>query len=162
MTLLTRGPVTGHTLLRLAGLVVVLIGLFGMHGLASHGTEGATGTDMTMSVSAPSPATTPTSVSGPAGQPFVEGATPAVSSLAGIGRAVLTSIDGGGHGDMGMSMAGLCVAILLIGVTGLLLFLNRSLRVTTLWSAPRVVARIRPVGREPDPPSLSALSVQRC
>ena len=114
-----------------------------------------------MSALASAPATTPTLVSSSVAQSFVDGATAPASAAVGMGRAVLIGADGNGHGDMGMNMAGLCVAILLIGVTGLLLWLNRSPRKTALWSAPRMVALLRPSGREPDPPSLTALSVQR-
>lgn len=161
MTLSIHGSIPARTLLRLAGLVMVLIGLFGMQGLACHGTASTTGTNMMMSVPA-SAQTTAVPASGSVGHSLVGGATIAASALVSAGHAVLTSADRDMPGDMGMNMAGLCVAILLIGVAGLILLLNRSPRLAALWRTPRLVALLRPLGREPAPPSLTALSVQRC
>lgn len=162
MTLSIQGPLPVLKLVRLAGLVMVLIGLFGMHGLASHGAESATGTDMMMSVPASGAMTTATPVAASGTQSLVNRAAIGVAEVPSMGRGGLTGAASDGPGDMSMNMAGLCVAILLVGVASLLLLLNRLPCMTALWSAPRLVALLRPLGRMADPPSLTALSVQRC
>ena len=156
MTLSLQGPVSVRTLVRLAGLVMVVIGLFGMSGLASHATDGATGTDMSMGALVSESSTTTSSVA----QSLVDTTTGAATAAVTTGRAVLTKAEG--HAGMGMNMACLCLAILMLGATGLFALLNRHPRVTALWSAPRPVMSLRASGREPDPPSLTALSVRRC
>ncbi|GAB3669139.1 hypothetical protein GCM10027596_40950 [Nocardioides korecus] len=157
----SQGPIQVRKLLRLTGLVLVLMGVLGTHGLACSGSASATGMDMSMSLSMSSP-TTPASV--PALGQTLANAADGLAHAAGVGRTVLTSAEGvsGGDSDMGMSMAGLCVTILLIGMTGFFFLLNRCPGLMALSSAPRLVAVPRPSGRGSDPPSLTALSVQRC
>lgn len=156
MTLSLQSPVSVRTLVRLAGLVMVVVGLFGMSGLASHATDGATVTDMSMGSLASDPSTTTSSVA----RSLVETTTAAATAAVTTGRAVVTSA--AGHAGMGMNMACLCIAILMLGATGLFGLLNRFPRVTARWSAPRPVVSLRASGREPAPPSLTALSVRRC
>lgn len=162
MTSSIQSPVSVRTLVRLTGLVMVLIGLVGMHGLASHGAESAAGTDMMMSVRASDALATPASVASSGTQSLVDHAAMVVAEVSSWGRGTLISPDSHGSGDMSMNMVGLCVAILLIGAAGLRFLVNRFRPVRAVWSTPRWVASLRPSGREPDPPSLTALSVQRC
>ena len=140
--------------LRLLGLLVVVAGLFGMHGLASHGVDGmdvVPGTAMT----AQSMTASLMSIDAP---PVGVGA----EEMAAIERPQSLESNKSGHGGMDMSIAMMCVAIL----GAALLFLARRLRgERSFWviAARRHHARlILHPGRGPTPPLLMELSIQRC
>ena len=142
--------------MRLVGLAVVLVGLFGMHGLANHGPGGMENMpqvmlqEMTAAVGSPVDHLVPAGLVGEAG------------SLAGpvVGAAVWSS--GHEHQGMDMSMAGMCVAVLAVGLFALLLLLRGGRLPRALWFVPLGAFAVMPAGRDPDPPSLNVLSIRRC
>ncbi|MEO7943504.1 MAG: DUF6153 family protein [Marmoricola sp.] len=147
------GP--ARTALRLVGLLVVLTGLFGMHGLSNHGVAGMENMpQVTAPASVGAVGSTLDRVSGgPTGQ-----AGPLSDPVP--GAATLTS--GPGQQGMDMNMAGLCVATLAVGLFALLLLLRLERLPRAPWFLQRRAFALKPVGRDPDPPSLSVLSIQRC
>lgn len=157
---LYTGPMNTHadpgsaarSALRMGGLLIVLAGLFGMHGLDSHGTAGmdtiahAVLTEPALAAVAAEhdPATMVMAVQ--------DGSTAVVVSIA---RAV-------GEPSMGMGMAGTCMAVLGLALIALLRFLRIN-RVRALsWVVPLRASAPGDAGRDPDPPSLIDLSIQRC
>jgi len=67
---------------------------------------------------------------------------------------------GSGHG--GMAMGAMCLAILGAALLALLRLLQRARVAPVVWTLPRPARAIVPRGRDPDPPSLMKLSIQRC
>lgn len=140
--------------LRLAGVLFVLAGLLGMHGLNSHGVAATeTGAPALMATMDVSPASGHADLGNRAGVP----AGP-VDRAQRPAEAASASPQPG----MDMSMAMMCVAILTIALIALL----RSLLGARLGPLVGLVHRqsvalVHP-GRDPDPPSLIALSIRRC
>jgi len=125
---------------RVAALLLVLGGLFAMHGLADHGTEHATDSmpaHHTMSAGAPADATAMDLVVVQASAPLEDHA---------------------GH-----AMTDLCLAFLTAGLLALVL-LRGSSRVPFGLRGTRSPGdgRFRPMARDPDPPTPLRLSIQRC
>ncbi|GAW48538.1 MULTISPECIES: DUF6153 family protein [unclassified Nocardioides] len=116
--------------------LLLLAGLFAMHGLADHGSEAGSDGPMTMAVSS---------------------TTVAVAEVAAIpdGSTVAPALDT-------MPMGAMCVAILVGAIAAWLAL--RGARPLTAWlpTEPASAPRPRPRSRAPDPPSLSRLSVCRC
>jgi len=154
----TRQPLAtpARTALRLVGLLVVLAGLFGMHGLASHGVGGMENMPQAAIAEAS------TGVAGPPLGLMTAGIDRPVGALVDHGEGAVAVLSGLGHKGMGMNMAGLCVAILAIGLVALLLLLRGRRAPRVWWSLPRLMFAVTPPGRDPDPPTLTALSIQRC
>jgi len=67
-----------------------------------------------------------------------------------------------GSGPGGTAMGALCLAILGAALLALLRRLQRARLAPGVWSLPRPARAIVPRGRDPDPPSLIKLSIQRC
>jgi len=153
----TRQPLTtpARTALRLVGLLVVLVGLFGMHGLANHGVGGM---DMPHAVIAEES----TAMAGSTFDLLSAGLPHQVLPLVERAYRAAELGSGPGHKGMGMNMAGLCVAILAIGLVALLLLLRGGRAPRASWSLQRLMFAVTPLGRDPAPPSLTALSIQRC
>lgn len=84
--------------------------------------------------------------------------TVAAASAAALGGAVT---DATGHTGMDMGAAGICMAVLVLSLLLLILRLYAS-RVPLLWLVARSVRSPVVRGRDPDPPSLFRLSIQRC
>lgn len=154
-------PTSAQHVLRLAGLIVVLAGLFGMHGLSGQsGGHGAAGMNMqttdsqalmasAMSMDASDVAAISTGIVSDAGL------------LAGSqAEDLLEAATGSGHG--GMAMGAMCLAILGAALLALLRLLQRARVAPVVWTLPRPARAIVPRGRDPDPPSLIKLSIQRC
>jgi len=126
-----------------------------MHGLANHGLGGMENMPQVMAqVSTGTVGSTvdlvfvgQSDVTGPLAEPVP-------------GEATLTS--GTDHQSMGMNMAGLCVAILAVGLFALLLLLRTGRLPRALWFVARPLFAVSPAGRDPDPPSLTVLSILRC
>ena len=135
---------------RVAGLVVVLAGLFGMHGLAPHGVTGMESMPLMPAVTATEASAVVSRVTASADAPHQT-----------LNQVTIERV-GDSHGSMNMNMTGLCVAILAIGLLGLLLHLTRRATPSLLWTSHRPFGHAPQAGRDPDPPSLTALSVQRC
>lgn len=126
-----------------------------MHGLASHGVEGmglvseASLAHASMTHSAAAADSLPMAVN--------------PQELIALDKAANVLEGGGlGHGDMDMSIAMMCVAILGAALLALLHFLRGERASGVLWSLPRQPRVILHPGRGPGPPSLSELSIQRC
>lgn len=143
---------TARHALSLGGLLIVLAGLLGMHGLASHGAAGMGTTSHTM-------------VSPGADGAMVAVAEP-VTSVAAASAFVATTVWVGAGQDaaMGVGMAAMCMAILALALIAVLLLLQRigGSRQSILWMRARLPRALGRPGRDPDPPSLITLSIQRC
>lgn len=145
--------------LRLVGLLVVVAGLFGMHGLAGHGLH----IDHDVH-----------SGSGPAlAAPFPAGAiTPPAAAAAGSGHEAmamaapavgLDSTDAGpASTGTGMGSAMLCVAILGAALLLILRPTHRERSFPLANGRPDPRRAIVDPARPPAPPSLTLLSVRRC
>lgn len=134
----------------LGGLLITLAGLFGMHGLAEHGTERMGSAHAAMSM----PATGASSTGGHLTRDMV--ATVSSALVATVSRA-----PGGGTG-MDMSAVGMCLAVLLLTAMSLIVHLHANrLRPVLFLTARPARAPVTP-SREADPPNLFALSIQRC
>lgn len=137
VTALRYLPRTARRALWLGGLLVVLAGVLGMHGLGTHGTGEVA----------------PAGVSAHADHAL--GAMPVARSVA----ALEAPAD---HGAMDMGGGDMCVAILLGSLLVLFLVGARSGQGRFLFSPTRPISPTLRRARSPDPPSLIALSVQRC
>jgi hypothetical protein len=85
-----------------------------------------------------------------------------VSGVEQVAPAASTVPDLAGHGAMGMGMAAMCLAILTLALIALLLLLAGRVRPLLWLVAPPVRAPMCTGRRDPDPPSLIKLSIQRC
>jgi Family of unknown function (DUF6153) len=122
---------------------LVLAGLFGMHGLDGH--------DAVALGSVSQAATAGMPMSPPAAQPVIGGQS----------QPQIEAVSGAGGMDMGM--AAMCIAILAGALIALLRLLLGARVRPLLWVLARQArAVLRHPGRDPDPPSLIALSIQRC
>jgi hypothetical protein len=147
-------PSTGHWV----ALVVVLVGLFGMHGLAGHGTHAA---EMGMGDAMVTMPTTAGTATGGHHAAMTNHLGPHVHAQPG-GAAV--ELPGAVSGAMsGGAMSVLCLAVLTAGGLVLLLLVRtRRPRVTLVRMPAPSPPTFLEVGRERDPPSLTALSIRRC
>ena len=155
-------PTSAQHVLRLTGLIVVLAGLFGMHGLSGQSSgHGAAG--MNMQTTAP-PTLMAASAMSMETSDLAAISTGIVSDaglLAGSqAEDLLEAATGSGHG--GMALGAMCLAILGAALLALLRLLHRARRAPRVWTLPRPARAIVPRGRDPDPPSLIKLSIQRC
>lgn len=137
------------------GLLAVVAGIVGMHGLASHGLGGMENTN-------PVIAATSTTSNAAVLEVTTAGATGDLESLfasTGAATASLTPLSPDG---MAMDMVGLCIAVLALALGVLSLLLRgRGLRPAP-WVLQGPAEPVRRVGRIVDPPSLIRLSIQRC
>ena len=174
VTLPVPVPTSAQHVLRLAGLILVLAGLFGMHGLSGQssglsgglsGGHGAAGMNTqttaspalmaasAMSMDASDLAAIPTGIVADAGLLAGNQAEDLLEVATGSGR---------GTDSGGMAMGAMCLAILGAALLALLRLLRRAPVAPVVWSLPRPARAIVPRGRDPDPPSLIKLSIQRC
>lgn len=142
--------------LRLAGLLLVLAGLLGMHGLANHGDAGMeTIPQAVMAEMSTSQAVADLDVIATNSRihawPVLGHAQRAVQSV-GVPRPE----------GMDMGMAAMCVAILAAALIALVRLLLARRVGSVLWLELRRTIAVFPLGRDPDPPSLIDLSIQRC
>ena len=78
-------------------------------------------------------------------------------------EAVVSAVtDATGHAGMDMGATGMCMAVLVLSLIALILRLYASRVRPLLWLAARPVRSPMVRGRDPDPPSLLRLSIQRC
>lgn len=156
-------PALAHCALRFAGLVAVLVGLLGMHGLSGSGGHGAAGMSMqsvqpALMASSPmsmelSGLAIPTEIVSEAGLSVRHQTEDLLESAAAYAHMSDTG---------GMVMGVMCLAILGAALLAVLQLLLRARVAAVVWSLPRSVRAIVPRGRDPDPPSLIKLSIQRC
>ena len=132
----------------LGALGIVLAGLFGMHGLDSHGMPGMGAAHAAMA--------------GP--EMAVPGGHEVMSSSAAHeeGSATTAVPVTSGHPAMDVGMELTCMAILAVALLVLLRQLRGRRARLVLWMLSRPVRAPAFMGRDPDPPSLIALSIQRC
>lgn len=149
MSPLTRPETTARRALWFGGLLIVLAGLFGMHGLDNHGAAGSDTIAHAMGSSHTS------------GDTSTEH-SPVVSAIHEAGAAMVDSTVATGGGAMDMSMVAMCMAILVLALITLLrLMRSRGVRLLYVVTARPVRAPVASV-RDRDPPSLILLSIQRC
>lgn len=160
--------ISAHPALRLAGLVMVIAGLLGVHGLTGPGGFGmdrdrdaamtvrtlpsAVISASSLAVASSGVATTAIVVQTQDG-PLADQARRMGETLSGLGR-------GGMALDIAMMMCAAVLGAALIAVPG---FLRAGRATPVVWSLPR--RRPRPIryrDRDPGPPFLTELSVQRC
>ena len=79
-----------------------------------------------------------------------------------VGSAGAASVGAAEHAKVGMSTAALCVAVLVMGLGALTLWLRRRGALQPALVLPRLTPHVNGSGRDPDPPSLQHLSIQRC
>ena len=133
----------------LGGLLVVLGGLFGMHGLDNHGGAGLdTVAHATMAV--------------PASHGTGAGHAAMTDTLHEAEAVLAAATDAAGHSGMDMGAAGMCMAVLVLTLIALILRLYANRARPLLWLVARNAWAPRGRGRDPDPPSLLRLSIQRC
>lgn len=139
-------PTGARRALWVAGLLVVLAGVLGMHGLSTHGVE----------------AVVPT-VSHDHASASLGAATEVVPAMVSTGsRELLAAVAGSSDHDRSHLSGGVCLAVLGSLVALLLLLRQRRLPGSLPWTpAPPRSAPLTRV-RSPDPPNLFVLSVQRC
>ena len=161
MSTLDRSGSTARRALWFSGLLILLAGIVGMHGLNSH--AGRMAPDLhAIVLHDPGAAQVPQSpvLHGPVSVVHDLVAT-AVHEVAGPVAAMGAVVAEGGSG-LGTGMAGMCMAVLGLALAVLLRMLgNRpALPLHRLVGAP--VRAPGPHGRDPDPPSLIDLSIRRC
>lgn len=139
-----RAPAVLRTLLGAAALV----GLFAMHGLASHGAMHTGHSDQ------PLPVTMAVEHTHVAIEMSVGMAADAAATFT---APTPTTPDGDGLG-----LAGLCLAVLLVGVFAAILLGRRTVHLQLRELADSVRGWPARARRERDPPCLVALSIQRC
>ena len=140
----------------LGGLLVVLGGLMGMHGLDNHGGPGM---DTVAHVGMAAPA------QGAAfGHPAMTGLAHDGAAAAAVATETVAGAvnDAAGTAVMDMGATGMCMAVLVLSLIALILRLYATC-VRPLWRLAACPMRSPLVrGRDPDPPSLLRLSIQRC
>jgi hypothetical protein len=154
-----RPRTTARHALWFGGLLAVLAGLFGTHGLDSHG---AAGTD-----TVPHAVMTRIPMDAVAAGYGATGAAASVShhavSMGYQFAAAVTSVPvAGGHDASDTGTAEMCMAILAVALVALLRLLLISRDRPLLLLLARRARAPGPSGRDPDPPSLISLSIHRC
>ena len=145
-TMMTGQPLTtrARVTLRVVGVLAVVAGIVGMHGLANHGVTGMEGMGQPVVAATASSAAMVTVVAVPSTVSTVAEAVPSMPS------------------GMDMEMAGWCIAVLMLGVGAMSLLLRgKGLRLSP-WVVRLPGSTVQRLGRDPDPPSLRHLSIQRC
>lgn len=143
----------------LGGLLVVLGGLFGMHGLDTHGGAGMDSVEpRAMTVPADGAAW---------GHEAMSASAYEVATVVDVAKVAVVGAmtDASGLPGMDMSATGMCMAVLFLSLLLLILRFYASRGRPLLWLVARPVRSVRPHlvrGRDPDPPSLFRLSIQRC
>ena len=134
-----------------ACVLLVLAGLFGMHGLSGHGmsSDNAAMTDNAGAMMGPIAA---------AAAGHAAHQAPGSTEFS-VAQKLQPAND---HGRMGDMAAGLCLAILAGLLLGLAVWLSAHRRRPLFEELLRLVPLPRPRGRDPDPPSPDLLSVWRC
>lgn len=140
--------------LRFVGLLVVVGGLFGMHGLASHGVEGMDVVSGT--------ARTSQSMAGPGMGIDVPPLLVDRQEVAPIDPSLSWGSSESGQGGMDVTIAMMCVAILGAALITLLRQLRVERSVPAVWARPHQAPVMSPASRGLAPPSLIELSIQRC
>ena len=156
MSIHDRSGTTARRALWFGGLLILLAGIVGMHGLSAH--SGGMAPDVhAVAVHESAGA----SMSAAPVSTLYLAMTTAVDDLAGSALATGGAVVQGVHAG-GMGLMATCVAVLALSLTALVRRLGsaRGLALHRLASAPPPALGLQ--GRAPDPPSLTALSTRRC
>ncbi|EAQ5978267.1 hypothetical protein XE97_23945 [Salmonella enterica subsp. enterica serovar Senftenberg] len=155
MSIHDRSGTTARRALWFGGLLILLAGIVGMHGLDSH--SGGMTSDV-HAIALQEPAVAELS----AAPMSVHKVIPTVvhdmtGTVTAIGASVVDGVPGG-H----MDMTAMCMAVLAMALMVLLRVLG-SAPLLPVYGRVDVPARApRRHGRDPDPPSLTNLSIRRC
>lgn len=146
---------TARRALWFAGLLVLLAGIVGMHGLNSH--AGGTAPHVRASAMDDPGFASASEAAVTTAHGTAASVEDLASSAAVVGAALLAGMPG-----MDAGMAGMCMAVLAAAFTMLLRLLGSApmLPLYRLVGAP--ARALGPHGRDPDPPSLISLSIRRC
>lgn len=159
MSLLARSRTTVRHALWLGGMLVVLCGLFGMHGLDNHGGAGMDSVALTaMAVPADGAAWEHEAMTASS---YEVAAVADGAKVAVVGAMTDTP----GQPGMDASATGMCMAVLFLSLLLLILRFYAARVRPWLWLVTRPVRSVcshMVHGRDPDPPSLIVLSIQRC
>ncbi|EAP97160.1 hypothetical protein JNB_16784 [Janibacter sp. HTCC2649] len=153
-----RPQTTVRYALWLVGLFALLAGIVGMHGLNSHGA---------MAAEEHPPAHSVVAGHGGAARGTIDDAMVVVvdemaSPVASLVVVAVAAGPSGTDGGMG-GMSSMCVAILVLALAILLRLLGAAPGLLTLARTVQApVGSSAPHARDPDPPSLIHLSIQRC
>ena len=155
MSLQDRSGTTARRALWFGGLLILLAGIVGMHGLESHSGGMVSGVHAftLQEPAAVELAAPPMSVH--------EVMATVVHDVAGAATAVGASVvEGvpGGH----MDMTATCMAVLALALMMLLRMLGGAPLLPFFGRVGAPAWAPGPHGRDPDPPSLNVLSIQRC
>lgn len=145
----SRPETAARHALWVGGLLVILGGLFGMHGMDSHGAG-------SMETSGHAAMTSPAANAVTAGHEVMSATAHEAAPVVDAG-VVAT-----GHAAKDMGGVGMCMAILGVALIVLSLLLRSSRARPLLWVFPRPARALGFCGRDPDPPSLIYLSIRRC
>jgi hypothetical protein len=98
------------------------------------------------------------------GHDAMTGAANAATTVAAVTTAAVVGAmtDSTGHTGMDLGATGMCMAVLVLSLLLLILRLYASRVPPLLWLVPRPTRSPLVRGRDPDPPSLFGLSIQRC
>jgi len=147
-------------------MFVVLAGLFGMHGLASHGTGDMAMAGVTTGAEVhPGTASVPGAASlSVAHTPPARSATTPVRSGATRDARAFEDVAHFATSDGGSSsgMVEMCLAFLAAGLIALLALLARQHTRGLTVRVDRLRLNLGGLGRDRDPPSLTQLSILRC
>lgn len=150
----------------LTGLLLTLAGLVAMHGLGGHGLPGATHDMAAVMVGHPAPPLTdPGATATPTMADPAHGAAAAVSmAVHGVPALVAQAAATARNAELDHSdLMAMCVAILAAAFVALL---RRLAAAQTITGLPRTSEPTRTWtqfrGRDPDPPSMTVLSIRRC
>ena len=142
------------------GVLVLLAGIVGMHGLSTH--TGGMAPDA-HAVALHEPAAAPMSAAPLPAAPEVMVMVTAVHVVAGAVAAMgPVVVDGVPGGHLGMDMTAMCMAVLAIALTVLRRMLGGAPSLPLYRRAVALGRAPGPHGRDPDPPSLTVLSIRRC
>lgn len=143
----------------LGGLLVVLGGLLGMHGLDNHGGDHGGGV---MGSLADEATTAPTHAVASGHEAMTSTTHAASVAVAATGAVFGAMTDSTGHSSVGMGAIGMCMAVLVMSLLLLILRHYASRIPLLLWLAARSARAPVVRARDPDPPSPFRLSFQRC
>ena len=153
MSIWERSGTTARRALWFGGLLVLLAGIVGMHGLNTHagGMDPAAHAIVLHDASAAAVASS-----------GHEAMAAAVNEMSGPAVTLAASAVAAAESGMDAGMAGMCMAVLALALTVLLRMLGTAPALPLYRLAGAPVRRLAPHARDPDPPSLIHLSIQRC
>lgn len=156
MSLHDRSGTTARRALWIGGLLILLAGIVGMHGLDSH--SGGMSPDV-HAIAQQEPALGELSAApmSEVSEVMATAVHDAVGAATVVGASVIDGVSGG-HREMTV----MCMAVLAMALTVLLRMLSDAPRLPPYGRVGAPSRASGPRGRDPDPPSLNVLSIRRC